>query len=110
MFSLPVLEHQLVMYVTADSRERTKKLTAATPTLKAPTTGPKPTKPSAESAATAANATQQKFAEELQKIPEIAAYGNLLKSSSPVELTESETEYVVKVNRLQARRAIKVCY
>lgn len=120
MFSLPILEHQLVMYVTAESRdtfdepfdltkvpvvsrdqadaeERTKKLTAATPTLKAPSAGPKASKPSAESAAVALGAAQQKYAEELQKIPDIAAYGNLLKSSPPVELTESETEYVVKV-------------
>lgn len=119
MFSLPVLEHQLVMYVTADpetfnepfdlnkvpvvsrdqadAEERTKKLTAATPTLKAPSAGPKPSKPNAEQNAAAANAAQQKYTEELQRIPEIAAYGNLLKSSPSVELTESETEYVVTV-------------
>lgn len=112
-------EHQLVMYVTADpetfeqpfdlskvpvvsrdqadAEERTKKLTAATPTLKAPSAGPKTSKPNAEQAAAAVNAAQQKYTEELQKIPEIAAYGNLLKSSAPVELTESETEYVVSV-------------
>jgi coatomer protein complex subunit gamma len=29
------------------------------------------------------------------QIPELKAYGTLLRSSSPVELTESETEYVV---------------
>lgn len=81
----------------ADAEERTKKLTAATPTLKAPSAGPKTTKPNAEQAAAAVNAAQQKYTEELQKIPEIAAYGNLLKSSAPVELTESETEYVVSV-------------
>lgn len=118
MFSLPVLEHQLVMYVTDDSKEtfatpfdlskvpvvtreqadaedRTKKLTSATPTLKAPSAGPKPvSRAGAEAAQTAAAAAQQ-YAAELQKIPEIAAYGGVLKSSAPVELTESETEYVV---------------
>jgi coatomer protein complex subunit gamma len=81
----------------ADAEERTKKLTAATPTLKAPSAGPKPSKPSAEQSAAAINAAQQKYTEELQRIPEIAAYGNLLKSSASVELTESETEYVVTV-------------
>lgn len=118
MFSLPVLEHQLVMYVTsegrdtfskafdmstvpvvtreqADAEDRTKKLTTAMPTLKAPGTGPKrPTKNDADGAAAAAAVTQ-KYAEQLQKIPEIAAYGGVLKSSQVVELTESETEYVV---------------
>ncbi|KAF2105086.1 Coatomer, gamma subunit [Rhizodiscina lignyota] len=119
MFSLPVLEHQLVMYVTdtsketfatpfdlskipvvtreqADAEDRTKKLTTATPTLKAPSTGPKPTArgAGADAAQNAAAATQQ-YAAELQKIPEIAAFGGVLKSSLTVELTESETEYVV---------------
>ncbi|KAF2397340.1 coatomer subunit gamma [Trichodelitschia bisporula] len=118
MFSLPTLEHQLVMYVTsedrdvfsspfdlskvpvvtreqADAEERTKKLTSATPTLKAPTTGPKPAaKAGAESAASAAAASQQ-YAQQLQQVPELASYGGVLKSSPLVELTESETEYVV---------------
>lgn len=118
MFSLPVLEHQLVMYVTADARDtfskafdfsnipivtreqadaedRTKKLTTAMPTLKAPSTGPKrPAKGEQESVAATA-AAAQKYAQQLQQIPEIAAYGGVLKSSPVVELTESETEYVV---------------
>jgi coatomer protein complex subunit gamma len=117
MFSLPVLENQLVLYVTSDARDtfstafdlskipvvtrdqadaedRTKKLTSATPTLKAPSTGPKTPK-TTESAAAAATATQQKYVEQLQRIPELAAYGGVLKSSPPVELTESETEYIV---------------
>ncbi|CAG8661732.1 20790_t:CDS:10, partial [Racocetra persica] len=39
---------------------------------------------------------QQIYAQQLEKIPEIAAFGTLFKSSTkPVELTESETEYVV---------------
>ena len=118
MFSLPVLEHQLVMYVTADDKgqfqeafdlsktpvvtreqadaeDRTKKLTEATPTIKAPTAGPKPTPKGAAEAAESAAEESQKYAEQLQKIPELAAYGGVLKSSSVVELTESETEYVV---------------
>ncbi|KAF2150440.1 Coatomer, gamma subunit [Myriangium duriaei CBS 260.36] len=119
MFSLPVLEHQLVMYVTADAasafekpfdltavpvvtkeqalaEDRTKKLTSATPTIKAPSAGPKPTQRAggADSAATAL-AAAQKYAQQLQAIPEIAAFGGVLRSSPVVELTESETEYVV---------------
>jgi len=119
MFSLPVLEHQLVMYVTAegketfaspfdlskipivtreqaDADERTRKLTSATPTLKAPSTGPKTSSKSAAESASTVAATAQKYASELQKIPELAAYGGVLKSSPVIELTESETEYVVK--------------
>ncbi|GAB7353603.1 hypothetical protein MBLNU459_g4022t1 [Dothideomycetes sp. NU459] len=119
MFSLPVLEHQLVMYVTADTssafskpfdlsavpvvtreqslaEDRTKKLTTATPTLKAPSTGPKPaSRGNADAAAATATASAQKYAQQLQTIPELAAYGGVLKSSQLVELTESETEYVV---------------
>lgn len=119
MFSLSTFEHQLVMYVTTGDKatfatafdmstvpvvsheqalaeERTKKLTSATPTLKAPSTGPK--KPqangSADSAASAV-AAAQKHSQELMHIPELKAHGAVLRSSSVVELTESETEYVV---------------
>ncbi|OKL60705.1 hypothetical protein UA08_04259 [Talaromyces atroroseus] len=119
MYSLSTFEHQLVMYVTATDKEtfsmafdissipvvsqeqalaeeRTKKLTSATPTLKAPSTAPSKAKANgaAESATSAAAATQ-KYAEQLMQIPELKEYGTLLKSSTVVELTESETEYVV---------------
>lgn len=121
MFSLSTFEHQLVMYVTADDKatfttafdmstvpvvsheqalaeERTKKLTSATPTLKAPSTGPKKAQVNgtADSAA-AALANAQKHSNQLMQIPELRAHGALLRSSHPVELTESETEYVVSV-------------
>jgi len=121
MFSLSTFEHQLVMYVTADDKatfatafdlstipvvsheqalaeERTKKLTSATPTLKAPSTGPKKTQMNgtADNAASVL-AAAQKHAEQLMQIPELKAHGALLRSSPPVELTESETEYVVSV-------------
>ncbi len=119
MFSLSTFEHQLVMYVTSDNKsvfskafdlstipvvsheqalaeERTKKLVTATPTLKASSTGP--TKPqtngAAQKGATAA-ATTHKYQGAFERIPELRAYGPVLKSSSTVELTESETEYVV---------------
>ncbi|RYN31473.1 putative coatomer subunit gamma [Alternaria arborescens] len=117
MFSLPVLEHQLAMYVSSDSRDTfetafditkiptvsreqadaadlTKKTEGATPTLKAPSAAKAPSKAGADAAASAAS-NAQKYATELQKIPELAAHGGVLKSSDVVELTESETEYVV---------------
>ena len=122
MFSLSTFEHQLVMYVTADDKatfstafnmstvpvvsheqalaeERTKKLTSATPTLKAPSSGPKKAEMngSAESPAAAAAAAAQKHAQALQQIPELKALGTVLHTSQPVELTETETEYPVTV-------------
>lgn len=118
MFSLPVLEHQLAMYVSSDSRDTfeqafdiskiptvsreqadaedlTKKTASTTPTIKAPSAGPKASSKTGADAAASASAAAQKYAAELQKIPELAAYGGVLKSSAVVELTESETEYVV---------------
>lgn len=119
MFSLSTFEHQLVMYVTADDKatfatafdmssvpvvsheqalaeERTKKLTSATPTLKAPSTGPKKQQANGTAdKASAAVAAAQKHAQALLQIPELKAHGPLLSSSQSVELTESETEYVV---------------
>jgi coatomer protein complex subunit gamma len=119
MYSLSTFEHKLVMYVTSDDKEvfskafdlstvpvvsqeqalaeeRTKKLITATPTLKAPSAAP--TKPavngSAEGVATTA-ANTQKYTEIFSRIPEIEAFGPVLKSSQTVALTESETEYVV---------------
>ncbi|KAF4583075.1 coatomer subunit gamma [Ophiocordyceps camponoti-floridani] len=119
MFSLPVFEHQLVMYVTsddksafddpfdvtkipvvtreqADAEDRTKKLTATAPTLKAPKVGPAAKAPSSGAeAAASASAQAQRYAETLMRIPEMANFGHVLKSSPVVELTEAETEYVV---------------
>lgn len=118
MFSLPVFEHQLVMYVTsddssafndpfdisgipvvtreqADAEDRTKKLTATAPTLKAPTVGPTKTPATGAEAAATASAQAQRYAEELMQIPEMKEFGNVLKSSPVIELTEAETEYVV---------------
>lgn len=119
MFSLPVLEDQLAHYVNGGSAEafatafdfsnvpvvtreqslaedRTKKLTTATPTLKAPSLGPKKAdKASAADAAASATVSTQKYAQALQAIPEFSTYGPVLKSSAPVALTESGTEYDV---------------
>jgi coatomer protein complex subunit gamma len=121
LFSLPVFEHQLIIYVTGDestfstpfdlsnipivsreeahAEERNFKMRSAdTPTLKAPTTGAPRSgvgAPSAAEVASAAISATQKYAQQLASVPELRAYGALLKSSSEVELTESETEYVV---------------
>ncbi|ORY67699.1 coatomer subunit gamma-2 [Pseudomassariella vexata] len=120
MFSLPYFEHQLVMYVTsddkdsfdspfdinkipvvtreqADAEDRTKKLTASTPSLKPPKTGPSKATPSGADAQASAAAAAQKYAQELMAIPEMNEFGSVLKSSTVTELTEAETEYVVSV-------------
>ncbi|POS69975.1 hypothetical protein DHEL01_v211632 [Diaporthe helianthi] len=120
MFSLPYFEHQLVMYVTsddkstfesafdiskipvvtreqADAEDRTKKLTASTPSLKPPKLTAAKAAPTGAEAAASATAAAQQYAQELMNIPEMQEFGSVLKSSSVVELTEAETEYVVKV-------------
>jgi coatomer protein complex subunit gamma len=81
----------------ADAEDRTKKLTTVTPTIKAPKAGPTKTAPTGAEAIASASAAAQKYQEELLKIPEMKQYGSVLKSSPVVELTESETEYVVSV-------------
>ncbi|KAJ9130432.1 Coatomer subunit gamma [Coniochaeta hoffmannii] len=120
MFSLQYFEHQLVNYVTsedkstfkeafdistipvvtreqADAEDRTKKLTATTPSLKPPKVGPTKAAPTGAEAAASASAAAQKYAQELMQIPEMKEFGALLKSSPVIELTEAETEYVVTV-------------
>ncbi|KAI1322641.1 adaptin N terminal region-domain-containing protein [Xylariaceae sp. FL0255] len=120
MFSLPYFEHQLVMYVTsddksafeipfdiskipvvtreqADAEDRTKKLTATTPSLKPPKTGPAKLAPTGAEAQASAAAAAHKYAQELMAIPYLKEFGGLLKSSPVIELTEAETEYVVTV-------------
>ncbi|KAN0085575.1 Coatomer, gamma subunit, appendage, Ig-like subdomain-containing protein [Elaphomyces granulatus] len=44
------------------------------------------------------------------RIPELREYGALLKSSAPVELTESETEYVVSAVKHIFREHIVLQY
>ncbi|ERS99564.1 hypothetical protein HMPREF1624_04769 [Sporothrix schenckii ATCC 58251] len=120
MYSLSYFEHQLITYVTADDKEtfaapfdvstipvvtreqadaedRTKKLTATAPTLKAPKLGPSKTPATGAEAAATASAQAQKYAQELLQIPEMKEFGAVLKSSPVIELTEAETEYVVSV-------------
>lgn len=86
--SIPVVTKE-----QADAEDRSKKLTAVTPTIKAPT---KTTQSTTEVAASA-SAAAEKYQQEILQIPEMKSYGSVLKSSAAVELTESETEYVVSV-------------
>ena len=80
----------------ADAEERQAKLTSTAPTLKAPSAGPdKPSTPGGKAANGAATSGPPGDAQRLLQVPEFKSYGPLLKSSSAVELTESETEYVV---------------
>lgn len=79
----------------ADAEDRTKKLTTVTPTVKTPKSGPTKAAPTGAEAVATASAAALKYQQELLKIPEMKDYGSVLKSSAVVELTESETEYVV---------------
>lgn len=89
--SIPVVSQEQAL-----AEERTQKLTSATPTLKAPNAGPSAGQAGgAGEGQVSITAATQKYAQQLSRIPELKAYGTLLKSSLPVELTESETEYVV---------------
>lgn len=91
MSSVPIVSHEQAL-----AEERAKKLTSATPTLKAPSTGPKKQQANGTAdKAAAAVAAAQKHAQALLQIPELKAHGPLLSSSQSIELTESETEYVV---------------
>ena len=93
MSMVPIVTHEQAL-----AEERTKKLTSATPTLKAPSTGPKKAQVNGSAdAAAAATAAAEKRAQSLMQIPELKAYGSPLSSSPTVDLTESETEYVVSV-------------
>ncbi|KAI0999402.1 putative coatomer subunit gamma [Podosphaera aphanis] len=117
-FALQSFEHQLVMYVTADDKstfdkpfdistipvvtkeqvdaeDRTRKLTTITPTVKAPKDSP--TTAASSKIEASPSAVAQKYQQELLRIPEIKSYGSVLKSSPAIELTESETEYIVSV-------------
>ncbi|KAI8138268.1 adaptin N terminal region-domain-containing protein [Fennellomyces sp. T-0311] len=121
-FALPTLERQLVDYVNAplgndqefdlasvpviskvqEEEDRRRVRTQDILPIAAVSNG---TRPSSAAPATptpgvngnASNLDQQAvYAEELGSIPAFAAFGSLFKSSAkPIELTESETEYVV---------------
>ncbi|KAF8593968.1 coatomer subunit gamma [Ceratobasidium sp. AG-I] len=111
VFSLSALESKLVAYVNDTeaqevafdaseipkiSREQAKQENTRPSTLDA-SLSLNSSKPSAPVvAAPTAAETQSAYAEQLAGVPELATYGPVLGSSAkPVQLTESETEYVV---------------
>lgn len=111
MFSLPALEHQLVLYISTENFAQPFNLSAipvitkeesdaqALRTLTELTPGPtvateKPKASPQSSAPT--EAASNKYAKALSEVPEFKDFGTVLKSSlKPVELTEKETEYAV---------------
>ncbi|KAG5363772.1 putative coatomer subunit gamma [Yarrowia sp. B02] len=119
-FSLPILEHKLALYVTGsgadfetpfdmssvplitdqEAREAALKAhresTEPTPVVNAPAAAATSANLASKSNAhEAAIQRAEKLASELAAIPDLAAFGTPLKSSLPVALTESETEFVV---------------
>nr|ODN93881.1 coatomer subunit gamma [Cryptococcus depauperatus CBS 7841]ODN99786.1 coatomer subunit gamma [Cryptococcus depauperatus CBS 7855] len=109
-FSLATLEEQLVSYVNDDSQHPTPFNISSVPKVSkeqaqaevaqsrpsvldiaGPSSVPVPSTP-----IPSASEPPSSYASQLAAIPEFESYGSVLKSSpKPVELTESETEYVV---------------
>uniref|UniRef100_A0A060T9K5 Coatomer subunit gamma n=1 Tax=Blastobotrys adeninivorans TaxID=409370 RepID=A0A060T9K5_BLAAD len=116
-YSIPQLEHQLAIYVSggreafekpfditsvkviteeearAQALEQKRAKHEREPTKESDKS--EKAKPSAANKDLERDLQQQKYSQALSAIPEIASYGPLLKSTGPVPLTESETEYVV---------------
>nr|XP_026695163.1 coatomer subunit gamma-2 isoform X2 [Ciona intestinalis] len=94
--SVPALERCLQQYLKEPSSEKFNM--KSVPLVSIPDGEPKADlitavrKPNEKPSAS----KQEIYSEQLSRIPEFAVLGNLFKSSEPVELTESETEYVVK--------------
>jgi coatomer subunit gamma len=111
MFSLPALEHKLVVYISSENFNQpfdledipviTKEESDAQAllTLKTAYT-PDPSAKAATSKASATTesvmATSQQLTNALAHVPEFKDFGPVLKTSvTPIELTEKETEYAV---------------
>ncbi|ANZ75962.1 BA75_03083T0 [Komagataella pastoris] len=112
-YSLPVLEQKLAQYVNGDEEsfnvpfdgsnipkisedearayEYKEKLNSMEESIQKESKQPK----EEVSEFAKHNLLQQQYAQELSNIPELAAYGDLLRSSHVVDLTEKETEFVV---------------
>lgn len=110
LYSIPTLEHQLVMYVSknhftkgfdisaipsvtreeadAEALQAKKARIDTMPLVKPEIVPTSPGRALKENAA-------QSYANVLRDIKEFSSYGPLLKSSHQIELTESETEYVI---------------
>uniref|UniRef100_A0A0P4WGI3 Coatomer subunit gamma n=1 Tax=Scylla olivacea TaxID=85551 RepID=A0A0P4WGI3_SCYOL len=95
-FALPSLERALVQYLQSPAVEPFE-------TRMVPTAPPPQEEKKAPSIMEVAPPqeervvpTHEKYAEQLSAIPQFANLGPLFKSSTPVELTEAETEYMVR--------------
>jgi coatomer protein complex subunit gamma len=110
MFSLPALEHSLVVYISTENFIRpfdlsgvpviTKEESDAQALRALTEMTPVPTVAVAEKQGAEpfvpVELASQKYAKAIAEIPEFKDFGSLLKSSlKPVELTEMETEYAV---------------
>lgn len=121
LYSIPQLEHQLALYVSGDEYSKPFDISSvATITedeARAQALQKKQQKEQKEESSRKSKDSEQsssdtkggassdgkmereletqKYAQQLAEIPEIASYGTLLKSSTPVPLTENEAEYVV---------------
>jgi coatomer subunit gamma len=110
-FSLPTLEHQLVLYISTEkftqpfdlssipviTKEESdaQALRALTEIAPGPTIAAEKPKAAAQPSAPVESASQ-KYANALREVPEFKDFGAVLKSSlKPNELTEKETEYAV---------------
>uniref|UniRef100_H2YIZ0 Coatomer subunit gamma n=1 Tax=Ciona savignyi TaxID=51511 RepID=H2YIZ0_CIOSA len=97
--SVPALERCLQQYLLEPSDEKFN--LKSVPLMAIPDSEPKLdsvlTSRKAKEQPTASK--QEIYAEQLSRIPEFGVLGNLFKSSDAVELTESETEYVVKCTK-----------
>ncbi|KAI9339930.1 adaptin N terminal region-domain-containing protein [Obelidium mucronatum] len=115
-FSWPTLENGLVNYLAHPELQRAPFDIGAVPTVsraqeeaekqRQKTAKQENIAPSSKSAAAAAASTaaagpvgsgdaQKAYAAAMEKVPQLAMLGDIFKSSKPVDLTESETEYVV---------------
>jgi coatomer subunit gamma len=111
MYSLPALEHSLVVYISTEefsqpfdlssvpviSKEESdaQALRAKTEIAALPTIAAEKPKTTAQTVVPS-ESVAQKYAKTLSEVPEFKEFGAVLKSSlKPVELTEKETEYAV---------------
>jgi len=112
IYSLPVLEHKLVLYISSEDYSKpfdlsdipiiTKEqadaqaLRALHEIAPAPAATAKQPKAAAQPTSASIELASQKYAKALSEIPEFKEFGAVLKSSlKPEELTEKETEYAV---------------
>lgn len=115
-YSLSALESKLVSYITSSAsaekpfdivsipkiskeqarQEAQRARSEASSILPSASAGPSAPAEAVAGPSPSAAEAQSRYAEQLKAVPDFKDYGEVLRSSSkPVELTESETEYVV---------------